>query len=134
MSDATRITRTVETDLDTDELWQRIADGEAWASWMVDDADVSVTPGGGGSVVDDGVAVDVRIERLGDRDLTFTWWPHDSPEQASTVELVVLPAVDGSRLRVTETCLSASATRGAAWEVRLMLLVARTLVVHAVLV
>jgi hypothetical protein len=128
MSEATRITRTVDTDLDTDELWRRVADGEAWAGWMVDEADVSVAPGGGGSVVDDGVARDVRIDRLGDRDLAFTWWPHDRPAQVSTVELVVLPAVGGSRLRVTETYLSASAATGAAWDVRLMLLVARAFV------
>ncbi len=125
MSDVTRITRTVETDLDTDELWQRVADGEEWASWMVDGADVSVTPGGGGTVVDDGVEREIRIDRLGDRDLAFTWWPQDRPDQASTVELVVLPAVGGSRLRVTETYLSAGASAGTAWDVRLMLFLAQ---------
>jgi hypothetical protein len=125
MSEATRISRTVDTDLDTDELWQRVADGEAWASWMVDESEVAITPGGGGTVVDDGVEREVRIDRLGDRDLAFRWWPHDRPEQVSTVELVVLPAVGGSRLWVTETYLSASASASGAWDVRLMLLVAR---------
>jgi hypothetical protein len=127
MSDATRITRTVDTDLDADELWQRVAEGDAWSGWMVDEADVCVAPGEGGTVVDDGVERDVRIDRLGERDLAFTWWPHDRPDQASTVELVVLPAVGGSRLRVSETYLSASVAPTAAWDVRLMLLVARAL-------
>jgi hypothetical protein len=130
MSEATRITRTVETDFGTDELWQRVAEGEEWAGWMVDESEVHVAPGAGGTVVDDGVEREVRIDRLGDRELAFTWWPHDRPEQVSTVELVVLPAAGGSRLRVTETYLSASATAAAAWEVRLMLLVAQALAVH----
>ena len=130
MSEATRITRTVETDLDTDQLWQRVADGEAWTSWMVDESEVAVTPGGGGTVVDEGVEREVRVDRLGDRELTFTWWPRDRPEQASTVELVVMPAVGGSRLLVTETYLSASTLAApAAWDVRLMLLLARALAV-----
>jgi hypothetical protein len=125
MSDATRITRTIDTDLGADELWHRVAEGEAWVGWMVDEADVSVAPGEGGTVVDDGIARDVGIDRLGERDLAFRWWPHDRPDLVSTVELVVLPTVGGSRLRVTETFLSASVTRPAAWDVRLMLLLAR---------
>jgi hypothetical protein len=131
MTQGARITRTVETDLDAEQLWDLVADGDGWASWMVDAADVDVAPGATGTVVDDGVERTVRIDRLGDHDVAFTWWPQDRPEQVSAVELVVLPAAVGSRLHVTETYLSASAaTTLAAWDVRLMLLVARALAVH----
>jgi Activator of Hsp90 ATPase homolog 1-like protein len=127
----TRITRTVETDLDADELWGMVADGDAWARWMVDESDVEVRPGSAGTVVDDGEARGVRIDRLDDHQLAFTWWPQRRPELASAVELVVLPAASGSRLHITETFLSASAVAApAAWDVRLMLLVAQALAVH----
>jgi len=130
MSEGTRITRTVDTDLDVDELWSLVADGEGWASWMVDEADVEVVPGAAGTVVDDGVARTVRIDELDEHRLTFTWWPATRPELVSAVELVVLPAVGGSQLQVTETALSASAVRPIAWDVRLMLLVAQALAVY----
>ena len=130
MSEGTRITRTVDTDLDVDELWSLVADGDGWASWMVDEADVEVAPGSAGTVVDDGVARTVRIDELDEHRLTFTWWPEARPELVSAVELVVLPAVNGSQLHVTETALSASAMRPIAWDVRLMLLVAQALAVY----
>src|SRR5262245_61486348 len=131
MTQGARITRTVDTDLDPDHLWDLVADGDGWARWMVDESAVDVTPGGAGTVVDDGVERAVRIDRLGERDLTFTWWPQDRPELVSAVELVVLPAAGGSRLHVTETYLSARASVApAAWDVRLMLLVAQALAVH----
>lgn len=135
MSEATRVTRTVDTDLAPDDLWSLVTDGEAWTSWMVDEADVTVAPGAGGAVVDDGVERTVRIDRLdeaGDRRrVGFTWWPAARPELVSAVELVVLPATGGSRLHVVETFAVASAARAGAtaWDVRTMLLVARATVV-----
>jgi uncharacterized protein YndB with AHSA1/START domain len=130
MSEGTRITRTVDTDLEVEQLWSLVADGDGWASWMVDEADVEVAPGSAGTVVDDGVARTVRIDELDEHRLTFTWWPEARPELVSAVELVVLPAVGGSRLQVTEIALSASAVWPIAWDVRLMLLVAQTLAVY----
>ena len=114
MSDATRITRTVDTDLDVDELWSLVTDGAALGrrGWSTRPTS-TVAPGAGGTVVDDGVARTVRIDRLDDgtagRSVGFTWWPQDRPDLVSTVELVVLPAASGSRLQVTETYASASA-------------------------
>ncbi len=130
MSEGTRITRTVDTDLDVADLWTMVADGEAWATWMVDEADVEVAPGSNGTVVDDGVARRVRIDELDDRRVAFTWWPEARPELVSAVELVVLPAVGGSQLRVTEISLSASVPAASAWDVRMMLLVAQALAVY----
>lgn len=137
MSEPTRVSRTIDTDLAPDELWALVADGDAWRTWMVDESDVTVAPGGEGRVVDDGVERRVRIDRLDDgRDgdgarIGFTWWPDDRPDLVSAVELVVLPAATGSRLRVTETFTAAMATaRPLAWDVRLMLLVAQALAVY----
>jgi len=135
MSEATRVTRTVDTDLAPDELWSLVTDGEGWTSWLVDEADVTVAPGAGGTVVDDGVERTVRIDRLDDdgdgQRIGFTWWPDDRPDLVSAVELVVLPAATGSRLHVVETFAAASTGTSAtcgAWDVRLMLLLARALV------
>lgn len=138
MSEATRVTRTVDTDLAPDDLWSLVADGEAWTSWLVDEADVTVAPGSGGAVVDDGVERTVRIDHLDDGDgdgeprrVGFTWWPADRPDLVSAVELVVLPATGGSRLHVVETFAAASATAAtpSPWDVRLLLLLARSLAV-----
>lgn len=131
MTQGARITRTVDIDLEPEQLWALVADGDGWASWMVDEADVDVVPGSTGRVVDDGVERTVRVDRIGDHDVVFTWWPPDRPELVSAVELVVLPAAGGSRLHVTETSLQARVQRAAvAWDVRLMLLVGRALVVN----
>ena len=46
MSDRVDITRSIELDLEPDEVWELIGDGERWADWMVDAADVDVVPGG----------------------------------------------------------------------------------------
>ncbi len=76
MAGDTRITRTVETDLTPDELWSLVGDGEGWAAWLVDDADIDVEPGATGTVVDDDEARDVRIDRVDPHErVTFTWWP-----------------------------------------------------------
>jgi hypothetical protein len=130
MADDARITRTVETDLEVDDLWSLVSDGDAWAEWMVDGADIDVDPGATGTVVDDGVARDVRIDRVEPSHRTggavaFTWWPQARPDQTSTVELVVVPARTGSRLHVTETYAAACSVATFRWDVRSMLLVAR---------
>ena len=123
MSDTTRITRTVDTDLDAADLWALVGDGDGWARWMVDEADVDVRPGAEGTVVDDGVERAVRIDRLDRSRVGFTWWPQDRPELVSAVELTVAPSPGGSTLRVTET-FSACATTTTAerWDGRLFLL------------
>jgi hypothetical protein len=124
MVDDARISRIVETDLELDDLWSLVADGEAWAEWMVDDDDIEVDPGAVGTVVDDGIARDVRIDRVEPRrSVAFTWWPQARPDQTSTVELLVVPARTGSRLHVTETYVATSSALR--WDVRAMLLVAR---------
>ena len=96
----THLTRTVETDLSPDDLWSLVADRAGWATWLVDEADVTVRPGATGTVVDDGEARDVRIDSVEPHErVAFTWWPQGRTEQATTVELVVIPG----RLLITET-------------------------------
>jgi uncharacterized protein YndB with AHSA1/START domain len=73
---------------------------------------------------DDGTNRTVRVERVEPgRGVRFTWWPSDGPDRCSTVELVVLPTDQGSRLRVTEVLASASsAVTSLRWEMRALAL------------
>ena len=124
----TEITRTVETELPVERLWELVADGESWPAWMVDEAQVDILPGAQGTVVDDGHARAVRIGVVGDQHVSFTWWPVGDERLASTVELVVLPRSGGSALHVTERfpatlTASAATTAGMAWDIRTLLLV-----------
>lgn len=136
MTDAVQITRTVDTDLAADDLWQLVADSDQWTQWLVEEAHIDVAPHAEGTVVDDGETRRVRIDRVepGNQSLGFTWWPTDAPQLASAVDIVVLPHPAGSTLHVTETLPSAaaSATTGAAaaftWDVRCVLLGCRGLV------
>ena len=146
MTDHLAVTRTAEFDLSADELWALVSDGNRWADWMVDEADVHVAPGGIGTIVDDGVTrrVHVRSVSSGDADgfssqlssgttgtatrtaggrLVFEWQPVDDGSgegAASTVEIEVTSTDDGgSRLRIVETSASA-ADAGFAWDLRLL--------------
>jgi uncharacterized protein YndB with AHSA1/START domain len=126
------ITRDLHLDVPADELWRLVSDGERWAEWLTDRADVVVEPSRGGTVVDDGVERQVAIEAVdeGER-VRFAWWPSDRPDEGSIVELVVapVPSVDGdrSRLSVVETyaCASVARPESRRWDVRLMLFVLR---------
>jgi uncharacterized protein YndB with AHSA1/START domain len=124
------ITRDIDLDVSTDELWQLIADGDRWAEWLTERSDVVVEPSQSGTVIDErGVERHVAIESVvpGER-VRFAWWPSDRPGESSIVELVVAPAtwLDGERshLSVIETYAAvASSAPAQAWDVRLMLLV-----------
>ena len=81
---------------------------------MVDRADVDVDAGQVGTVDDGGQLRDVHIGAVGDRRVTFDWWPSDQPSLGSTVELTLEPRHTGVVLHVVETfprrsALSASA-------------------------
>ena len=134
MSEATRITRTVDTDLDADELWALVADGEAWATgWSTRPTSTwrPARPARSSTTASSGrVRIDQPRRRRppvvasrGGRD--------DRPELVSAVELVVLPAAGGSRLARHRDlrCRPASPSAPPAWDVRLMLLVAQALAV-----
>ena len=119
------VTRTVETDLTPEDLWHLVGDGDAWASWMVDEAAVDVSVGAEGTVVDDGVVRTVRVDRVdAGRGVDFTWWPDDDPDGASSVTVRVLPHAGGSSLHITERygATACAAACGIAWDVRMLVL------------
>jgi uncharacterized protein YndB with AHSA1/START domain len=136
MTERVDVTRSIELDLEPDHVWELIGDGERWADWMVDAADVEVAPGGGGTVVDGDESRDVRIDTVdaGER-VTFDWWPVGRPDEASSVELRIVPAVSRTVLEVVETFPAGRTTiamsaAAATWRVRAVALQAsrRTLV------
>jgi uncharacterized protein YndB with AHSA1/START domain len=124
MDQENTVTRELDLDMGVDELWGLVSDGDRWADWLVDDADLDVVNGGRGVVVDDGVTLEVAVERVErDRGVRFTWWPSDGPDRWSTVELIVVPLQQGSRLRITEV-MAATQTIAMArqWEIRALML------------
>lgn len=124
------IERTTDLDLDVDELWALISTTEGWSSWLVDDAQIQITPGSAGTAVEDGVVRDVRIESMSDgRSVSFSWWDRDDPTSGSLVQLAVVELPNGrSQLNITERFIGASASVSAsmsassalAWDVRLV--------------
>jgi uncharacterized protein YndB with AHSA1/START domain len=136
------ISRVVDLEVSTDELWNMVADGDRWGDWLAERSDVIVEPDQEGVVIDDdGVERSVAIHSVvpGER-VRFAWWPTDRPGESSMVELLVLPTDHGagSRLSITEiyavgptaSSVGASSTSAlstcaakSAWDLRLMLLV-----------
>jgi uncharacterized protein YndB with AHSA1/START domain len=115
------VRRDIDLDLPADDLWTLVAGG--WEEWLVDAADVTVEPGGGGVVRDDDEDREVRIAEVVDGErISFEWWPLARPQDRSAVEMVVLPTPAGAVLRVTESFLphvQAQASMAAIrWEVR----------------
>lgn len=120
-----RIDRTIDLEAAPDEAWRLLATPEGWAAWLVDDADVALEDGGSGSVREEDVVRQVRVDevRPGER-VTFTWWHAEEPSGATEVTLL-LHVVDGGRVavRITErlpmTALARCAACGRAWDARL---------------
>ena len=92
--------REVELPLDADEAWETVTELE---SWLVEDADLVLEEGREGTLVLDGgeerTAVVEAVEP-GER-LAFWWWTASEP--ATHVELTLVPAVSGTRVRVVES-------------------------------
>ena len=104
MSEAPAVHREIDVPLPAADVWPLVADGDGWAEWMVEEADLAVEPGSAGTVVDGGQRRDVRVDQVvpGER-VTWTWWPTERPGDASRVELVVVPAPGRTVVRITET-------------------------------
>ncbi len=135
------VTRELDLDISTEELWSLIGDGERWPEWLTDGGGVEVQPGADG-VVRDGERlrnVHVRTVEHNDR-VTFDWWTDD---ERSTVELEIVHVGGRTGLRVTETFVhagsasmsasmsvsmtsgssrSAAMLAGIGWDVRLLVL------------
>jgi uncharacterized protein YndB with AHSA1/START domain len=101
-ADDRSVTRQIDVEVDPDELWRTIVDDEERAAWWGGDTELDLRPGGDGHATDpDGTIRRIRVDEVEPgRRLAYRWWTDDD---ASAVELVVLPRPDGSRLTVTET-------------------------------
>lgn len=124
-TDPVEVTRTIDPDLTADELWALIADRAGWDRWLVDEADLTVEPGGGGRVVDRGEERQVRIEEVADgARLRYSWWPTARPDLASTVTFTVGEDEGRPVLHVVERFpapafrTDSAATATLAWSVR----------------
>ncbi len=89
-----RVTRAVEVEAGTDEVWSTLSDPELRALWLDDD---------------DARSRELRLEEVDDRRrMVWTWWRPDDEPGASTVEIVLAPTAGGTRVTVTETLAAAS--------------------------
>jgi uncharacterized protein YndB with AHSA1/START domain len=88
-----RVTRSVEVEAHTDDVWSTLSDPELRALWLDDD---------------DARSRELRLDEVDDgRRLVWTWWRPDDEPNASTVEVVLAPTARGTRVTVTETLASA---------------------------
>jgi uncharacterized protein YndB with AHSA1/START domain len=123
-----RLERSVELDLDVDELWRLVSEPEELATWFAPEAQLEVVPGGAGRFVDDdGVARRAVVDavEIGER-LRFRWWSEDGGE-ASVVTMAIAATPTGSRLTVVEqrldtTLFARAAADALAWRLDLLLL------------
>ncbi len=105
------IERSVDLDLDVDELWELVSTSDGWSAWLVDSADITLAPDAIGTATDDGVERSVRIESvIAGRGIGLVWWDRDDPSTASYVQFDIVELPDGrSHLDVTERFLGTTA-------------------------
>jgi uncharacterized protein YndB with AHSA1/START domain len=104
MDDTIEVTRSIELEFEPDEVWELISDGEHWVDWMVDTANVEVSPGATGTVTDGDEQREVRINRVDEAErISFDWWPAGGRDRASSVELHIVPTRYGTVLEVVES-------------------------------
>jgi uncharacterized protein YndB with AHSA1/START domain len=101
--DERRVERETVLDADLERVWEAVTDERMLSEWLADEAELDPVEGGdavfrfeGGEERRGSV---LRVEE--ERALEFTWARPDEP--ATTVELILEPAVGGTRLVVVET-------------------------------
>ena len=109
-----QVDRTVELDVDAEELWELVSTAEGWSRWLTDTADLEVEPGALGDVTDGDAAKRVRVDAVEPgRRIGFTWWSDNDPTDAATVELRIEDvSVTARRLHIIERRLMPSMTNG----------------------
>ena len=123
------VERRIELDAAPEDVWAAVCEP---TSWLADEGELDLRPGGEGRLVDDGVARQVAVETVEDgRRLVFRWWEEDGGDAGgSRVEVTVVPLAGPTVVMVREVRLTApvqaSATSRRArasaalrWEVRL---------------
>lgn len=121
--DADRSTQTehaIRLDASPDEVWSVIADDDELSAWLGTDAELDVSPGGEGHVIDDdGVLRRIRVEDVDEgRSIRWSWWPDADESGATVVEITIEPNEEGTEVHVVEIAPSASV--GGGWSGRLM--------------
>lgn len=103
-----RIERELELPAPSEEVWEALTDPERLAGWLADEVSFDLRPGGEASFRDGETLrrgwveeVSAPDSRDGGGRLAF-WWASDD-EPATRVELTLVPAEGGTRLRVVET-------------------------------
>jgi len=128
------IERRVTLPTDLAEAWDLLTDPDLLAGWLGAEVDLTPVVGTGGTVIDhDGQRRHLVVEEVVDGErLVWRWW--GEADDASTVEISLTPAVDGTVVRVTEAATTpvARAEAGEAWSHRLLHLEALLLVAAAV--
>jgi uncharacterized protein YndB with AHSA1/START domain len=81
------VRREIEIEAEPDEVWEAIATEEGRDSWLGDDEDA------GREIVVESELAPHRI----------VWWWWEGSEPATRVEFVLVPAVSGTRVVVTES-------------------------------
>jgi hypothetical protein len=109
-SDATpaprdEVRRTIDLDIAADELWALVATRDGWRSWLVDDAAVTIAPGGRGTTVENGRRREVVIGTVVDEEeIGFTWWDEHDPSGASRVRITIGAGPEGQRRLTVVEC------------------------------
>ncbi|QXC60070.1 SRPBCC family protein [Aquihabitans sp. G128] len=106
--DPLTITRSVRIDADLDAVWASVGDADGLAGWLGAAIEVDLVAGAAGSVVDhDGTSRRLVVTTVDGvaprRQVGFTWWDEDRPDDASHVTIAVEGDGDGARVTVTET-------------------------------
>jgi hypothetical protein len=103
------IQRSTDLDIDVDALWALLSTADGWSAWLVDHAEITITPDSTGFATTDGIERAVSIESVVvGRSVSFWWWDRADPSSASYVQLdlVELPH-SRSHLDITERFVGA---------------------------
>ena len=132
------VEREITLPVDLEEAWALLTSPDDLAAWLGADVELDPTPGAPGRVVDhDGAVRRLVVDAVEPgRRLAWSWWDEGSADDASRVEITVMPREHGTSVRVVEHLLGtapvARAQAGEAWSHRLLHLEALLLVAAAV--
>ncbi len=102
-----RIKRICELEATPDAVWRALTDPDWLSSWLADEAELELVPGGEARFVVDGRERAGWVEEVtppadGRAGRLSFWWQEDD-EPASRVTFELVPCSDGTRLRIDET-------------------------------
>lgn len=102
-----RIERTCELDVAAAVVWRALTDPASLCSWLAEEAELELIPGGEARFVVDGRERSGWVEEVtpptGGRVGRLSFWWQEAEEPASRVTFVVEPTAGGTRLRIDET-------------------------------